>query len=371
MPSFARVVREAYVEILEREPDPGGLADYNRLMNQGMSEADLREALLRSPEFALKNPEASLRSRLGLNVHIPSDAILDDVALSLGMPWIRVDLDWFRLQPEPNTFRWEEFDRVVGHATDLGLQVLATLAYTPAWASSNPGNPRVSDPPAQTHFWTDVVREAVERFHDRVHHWQFWNEPNITEFWTGSMAQYRTQILEPAAEVVRSLQPALRIVAPGLANLRNWRDWFRDAMQAKASIDILNHHNYASSGRDAILDLERDRLFQPSLRTLIEEEGVEDKPFWLTETGRRSDAGNQPQYYEDVVAVLPEAPWVNRVFFFHYWDGSGQGDGGFGIVNENLSPKPAYRFLQSVLRPLRTRTASSAARSTTRVPRIR
>lgn len=184
-----------------------------------------------------------------------------------------------------------------------------------------------------------------------MRHWQFWNEPNVREFWSGSMVQYRTGIFEPAAEVARSLDPALRIVAPGLANLRDWRDWFREVLKARASIDVVNHHNYATSGRDAILDLERDRLFQPSLRTLIAEQGVEDRPFWLTETGRRSDAGNQREYYEDVVVVLQERNWVERVFFFHYTDGPAQGDDGFGIVNEDLTPKPAYHVLQSVLRP--------------------
>lgn len=47
----------AYQRILERDPDSGGLEQYNRLMNGGMSEAQLRESLLRSPEYADKNPE--------------------------------------------------------------------------------------------------------------------------------------------------------------------------------------------------------------------------------------------------------------------------------------------------------------------------
>lgn len=351
MPSFARVIREAYAEILGREPDEGGLTSYDRLMNRGLSEASLREELRRSREFALRFPDPSLPPRLGLGIHIPSNAILEDVASSLGIRWIRVDFDWFRIQPERGTFLWEELDRVVDRAAALGLQVLATLAYTPAWASSNPASPRISDPPAEAAFWTDFVRAALERFSGRVQHWQFWNEPNIREFWTGSMVQYRTQILEPAAAVARSVDSALRVVSPGLANLRDWRDWFREVMRAKASIDVVNHHNYANSGRDAILDLGRDRPLQPSLRTLIREQGVEDRPFWLTETGRRSDAGNQPQYYEDVVIVLQDETWVHRLFFFHYTDGPGQGNGGFGIVNEDLSPKPAYRVLQTVLQP--------------------
>jgi hypothetical protein len=58
MPDFTRVIRDAYAEILERLPDPGGLTHFNERMNLGLSEADLREVLLRSEEYAQKNPVA-------------------------------------------------------------------------------------------------------------------------------------------------------------------------------------------------------------------------------------------------------------------------------------------------------------------------
>ncbi|HSD28248.1 MAG TPA: DUF4214 domain-containing protein [Vicinamibacteria bacterium] len=63
MPSFAKVVREAYRDILAREPDPGGLASFNDAMNQGMTEALMREALIRSPEYAEKNPDVAPAAR--------------------------------------------------------------------------------------------------------------------------------------------------------------------------------------------------------------------------------------------------------------------------------------------------------------------
>ena len=60
MPNFSRIISLAYLRILERPPDPGGLENYNRLMNQGLTEALMREALLRSPEYASKNPDVPL-----------------------------------------------------------------------------------------------------------------------------------------------------------------------------------------------------------------------------------------------------------------------------------------------------------------------
>ena len=352
MPDFSPIIADAYQEILERPPDAGGLAGYNAGMNQSMSEAEMRESLLRSPEYASRNPDPGISERLGLNAHVPSNPILRDIARNLGMQWIRVDFDWFRIEPQQGRFRWEETDRVVDRAFRLNVEPLATLSYTPAWASSNPQNPAVSDPPAETSYWTRMVRETITRYRDRVRFWHFWNEPNLREFWGGTMTQYRTEILEPAALLAKQIHPATQVVAPGLANIGNWRDWFEEAMQAKSHIDIINHHNYPSDGREVIGELERDQIFRPSLRTLIRDLGVEDKPFWITETGRETREGNQLEYYQDVVASLRNSDWVDRIFFFHYWDGPDQGDGGFGIVNANLSPKPVYFFLQGVLRPV-------------------
>jgi hypothetical protein len=55
MPNFGPIIQIAYEEILERAADPGGLSFYNAQMNAGMSEADMREALLRSEEYARNN----------------------------------------------------------------------------------------------------------------------------------------------------------------------------------------------------------------------------------------------------------------------------------------------------------------------------
>lgn len=51
MPDFSPIIEDAYREILGREPDPGGLGFYKARMNAGLSEASLREILLRSDEY--------------------------------------------------------------------------------------------------------------------------------------------------------------------------------------------------------------------------------------------------------------------------------------------------------------------------------
>lgn len=349
MPDFTPVIDDAYLEILGRRPDAQGLAYYDREMRSGLSEADMRESLLRSAEYAEKNPGFGFADRLGINVHIPSDDILRDVSDRLGFEWIRVDFDWFRIEPDEGRFDWRDTDRVVETAWSRGLEILATIAYTPSWASSRPGAPTIADPPASPALWTGFVREAVRRYRNRIRYWQLWNEPNLTEFWNGTKEAYRTEILEAGARAAKEQRPDARVVGPGLANVGSWRDWFEEAMKSKSILDVIDHHNYASTGRASIVELRTDGLLRPSLQTLMRRNGVDDRPFWLTETGRRFGEGDQAQYFQQLIATLRVETWVSRLFVFHYWDGPGQGNDGFGIVNEDRSPKPAYFVLQSAL----------------------
>ena len=51
-----RIIRAAYREILERDPDTAGFSLYrNRMMNEGWSESQVRDALRTSPEYGTKN----------------------------------------------------------------------------------------------------------------------------------------------------------------------------------------------------------------------------------------------------------------------------------------------------------------------------
>jgi hypothetical protein len=62
--SARRIVREAYRDILRREPDPRGLREYtDAMVRRGWSEADVRRALRRSDEYADKFGRSGRRGR--------------------------------------------------------------------------------------------------------------------------------------------------------------------------------------------------------------------------------------------------------------------------------------------------------------------
>jgi len=65
MPDFRHVITLAYNRILLRNPDAGGLESFNQAMNAGTTEAQVHEAMLRSPEYAQRFPQAVTRIARG------------------------------------------------------------------------------------------------------------------------------------------------------------------------------------------------------------------------------------------------------------------------------------------------------------------
>jgi Beta-galactosidase len=80
----------------------------------------------------------------GINVHLPSSALLDQVAAA-GIAWIRVDFNWFMMEPARGVYDWTTTDAVVSDARARSLNIYATLAYSPAWANGGlaPNTPPV------------------------------------------------------------------------------------------------------------------------------------------------------------------------------------------------------------------------------------
>jgi hypothetical protein len=59
-----RVVRRAYQDVLGREPDASGMREYrSHIIDEGWTEAQVRDALRRSPEYRERNPDNNNNNR--------------------------------------------------------------------------------------------------------------------------------------------------------------------------------------------------------------------------------------------------------------------------------------------------------------------
>src|SRR5205085_4849525 len=89
-------------------------------------------------------------------------------------------------------------------------------------------------------------------FAGRIKYWELWNEPNLSQFFEGSIQEYIDRVLMPGADAIRAACATCVIVGPGLASIGDvYDDWLNAILlQAANKIDIVNGHIYAAFPAD-------------------------------------------------------------------------------------------------------------------------
>jgi len=167
----------------------------------------------------------------GVNAHQATDTQLA-LAAAAGIPWVRMDFNWYQFEPSKGSYDWTQADRFINTASSLGLHVFATVGYTPEWAVGKACNNADADehnwclnqPPANSSDYADFVTTAVSRYGASVKHWGLWNEPNLTQFYDGDRDGWVDRILVPGANAVHAACSDCYTLWPDLANLRGGWD---------------------------------------------------------------------------------------------------------------------------------------------------
>src|SRR5262245_10962307 len=297
---------------------------------------------------------AGEESPYGINAHLPRTAELNLVAQA-GIGWIRVDFNWYLMQPTRDSFDWTLTDQIVDQAVARGLSVFATLAYTPGWANGGAGT---NVPPTNSGDWYAFVFATVSRYRDRVQHWGMWNEPNLVQFYTGGVQSYIRDVLTVGSKAAKAADPGCLVLGPELAQLGSgqWRRWFRTILKKAASrIDIVTHHMYDDTGDEVLRSLGVGGGPLSNLNTPLgikAQTPAADKPFWLTETGWRTDVVTETQqadYYVQVLDGVLAGQGIDKVFFYDLSDDPRFPEE-WGILTSTFAPKETwYRYEDYIL----------------------
>jgi len=305
-------------------------------------------------------------SPYGVNIHAPQGeelTFLLDQVKAAGIGWVRIDFVWSFVEPAQDVFDWSIYDAIVAAAQARGIEIYATLAYTPAWATHGPELTGVPDDPQR---WVDFCYRAAQRYSGKIRFWGMWNEPNLAQFWSGSRQQYLDLILKPGADAVHAGNPAALVGGPELAHLisggADWYYWLQDTVdQASDKLDFVTHHVYDNNGNGDVTDkLTGSTLFgnrpdfwgtvAPSVREVLKYTGwYPARPIWLTETGWESGRvgeDRQAAYFTglltDWYTGRSDRSWLAKTFFYEIKDGTAPGSSTWGILRGDRSAKPAY-----------------------------
>ncbi|HSN86376.1 MAG TPA: hypothetical protein VL025_06430, partial [Thermoanaerobaculia bacterium] len=160
-------------------------------------------------------PAAAVESSpYGVNIHLPQGAELEQIlnrARDAGIGWVRIDFVWAYVETSRDHFDWTVYDNIAAEARERGIEIFASLVYSPDWATGGPTLIGVPDDPDE---WADFCERAARRYRGTIRHWGLWNEPNLPHFWDGTRRQYIDLILKPGAAAIRAGNPDALVGGP-------------------------------------------------------------------------------------------------------------------------------------------------------------
>ena len=294
--------------------------------------------------------------------------VLDKMAAA-GMKWVRVDMGWGSFQENgPDSYsQWyiDRADRVVNEARARGLNVLATIWWTPGWANGNAGR---ETPPTDPQAYGRFAGWAADHFKGRVAAWEIWNEPN-DGFFKGTAADY-AKLLKAAYPAIKAADPASKVVFGGPTH--NDAAWIEKVYEAggAGNFDVMATHPYTGPSDlapEAPDDGNKWRIAHVAVvYDLMKKWGDGDKKIWFTEFGWSSHP-TQPgapnwmngvtleQQADYMVRALryigSNFPYVTNVFWYNErnTDTGNIHTDNFGLLYRDLTPKPAYLAIKAFL----------------------
>lgn len=219
-----------------------------------------------------------------------------EVVATNGTPVLRIAFGWDAMEPERGKYDWSFWDEFVRVATDeQGIRLIPYICYTPRWASTSDADDFWQHPPRDVEDFARFIRVIVNRYKDRIHSWELWNEPDNPAYWAGSVEQF-AKLLSAGARAVKEADPRAKVVFGGLAWNLEFLDEVLTDKEAMQHVDVVNLHNYFETWSSEPVEYLPDYIGRA--RDILRQRGF-TQPIWMAELGYssfRRDAFVSGQY---------------------------------------------------------------------------
>jgi hypothetical protein len=198
---------------------------------------------------------------------------------------------------------WYYTDLLVYAAATRHMSELPIVLNAPRWAKRDPD--KFESPPKGTAAYANFTAALARRYGPNgsfwaehpeipaqpIRHWQIWNEPSLTQFWSDQpFAQDYVALLGAARQAIKGVDPGAKIVLAGLPN----KSWIALRQIYKAGgrglFDIAAFHPFTSEVKGVRTILNRDRK-------VLDRNGDRRKPMWVTELSWTSAKGKTSQKF--------------------------------------------------------------------------
>lgn len=231
---------------------------------------------------------------------------------------------WGMIEREPGIFNFTETDHYIRQAQSYGMHILANIQPFAYWDQATchgdlippdqPGDPRFTvtkGKPCDMEAYRNFVVKLVERYDGDgsddmpgltfpIKHWEVMNEPEFSTgdliFFQGDAADYY-DILRTTYEAVKAADPEAYVVQGGMAGMMDidikfWQEVFD--LGGAAYLDIMNMHSIGHG----------EHLNIPAFRRFLDDNGIRDKPVWVTEVQYQQSLQTQGYTNEGFAKIL-------------------------------------------------------------------
>jgi O-glycosyl hydrolase len=280
----------------------------------------------------------------GMNTHYV-DARMADKMRELGAGIVRIDFNWIGMQPRAGSrgYDFEATDLYVRSARRRGLDVFASVGYSPKWAN---GGRSEHAPPLRIQDWEDFVATVVERYQGRdmdVRYFGIWNEPDLHAFFEGSLDDY-IALAKTGRQAIRRANGQAKVLGPEVNDRGVVNGYYAAAMKAVGDqFDIVTVHWYPTDRGSRNLETFLDDYVRPSAM---------GKPVWLTEVGqtacgRGGEEGQANLYAHVLDAFQARRSWLNGIFFYDLYEPTSKCS--YPPVRVDWSNRPAFQVYKDAI----------------------
>jgi polysaccharide biosynthesis protein PslG len=333
---------------------------------------------------------------------------MDVIRNQLGMDWVKIQLEWPLVHPEPDVYQWFFYDGPVAEANNYGLRLMLSVVGAPHWTRATDDE---HGPPDDYNEYARFLNELLERYPGQIHAIEVWNEQNLDREWktaAGIVPEDYVRFLALAYETIKAHDPNIIVISGALSPTGDG-DWVRwandfDYLDRALSAGMLDytdcvgaHHNgynlppdirvedanTHAKARTAVyrgpfdnqftgnrvnhlwtfkstLDgyIERVRAYDPNMKLCVTEFGWASSEGYGTipqgfEFAQDNSLQEQAEYIVQAFDIMSSSNDFWLAFLFNY-DFGNKGGGPtddtvpYSIIDTNGAPRPAFHAVSQM-----------------------
>ena len=285
-----------------------------------------------------------------------------------GITWCRSLPEWRAFEPVRGEWHFDRADKILAAATANRIHLSGLFLYSTPWACPK-GAKGAAFPMGHLDEWSEYVGKVVDRYKDKIHYWEIWNEPNggfkgkYPDGHFDSTTDYAT-LVALASAAAKKFDPNARI---GISVASFDAPYIEQVIRAQAkmgkpeSFDYFCIHPYETIGCLSEADGEIPFLWMAKmLRDVVKEDAPNrpDPEIWITEAGRpvgkkkeskESDSVTEEDAAKTLVKVyiMAIAQGIQRITWFEAQDPHGEPPG-YGLLRIDGTPRPSYTAMKTM-----------------------